>query len=130
MERKSIIRNQKGFTLIEIIATLIILGVLSAVAVPRYLDMVTNSRTQAVQGALGAAASNVSINFANSILAGGTVAAALTAAVGSNVTVGDYTVTYVTNLTDSNAIDITVTGPAGLTTNVPTASLTKTVTLL
>jgi prepilin-type N-terminal cleavage/methylation domain-containing protein len=33
------IRNQKGFTLSEIIAVLIILGILAAVAIPKYLDM-------------------------------------------------------------------------------------------
>jgi prepilin-type N-terminal cleavage/methylation domain-containing protein len=32
-------RNQKGFTLIEIIAVLVILGVIAALAIPKYLDM-------------------------------------------------------------------------------------------
>jgi len=32
-------RNQKGFTLIEIIAVLVILGIISALAIPKYLDM-------------------------------------------------------------------------------------------
>ena len=32
-------RNQKGFTLIEIIAVLVILGVLAAVAIPKYQDL-------------------------------------------------------------------------------------------
>jgi len=32
-------RNQKGFTLIEVVAVLVILGVIAATALPKYLDM-------------------------------------------------------------------------------------------
>ena len=35
--------NSRGFTLIEIIAVLVILGVLSAVAVPRFIDVAANA---------------------------------------------------------------------------------------
>lgn len=39
MKLRKHIRSQKGFTLIEIIAVLVILGILAAIAIPKYLDM-------------------------------------------------------------------------------------------
>ncbi|MHC1791900.1 pilin [Solidesulfovibrio sp.] len=57
-------RAQQGFTLIEIIAVLVILGILAVVAVPKYLDLQTEARNSAAQGLIAAAQSQLSMGYA------------------------------------------------------------------
>jgi len=68
VDRKKRAQGQGGFTLIEIIAVLIILGILAIVAIPKYFDLQDQARKRAANGLVAAAQSQLSLGFANSLL--------------------------------------------------------------
>jgi len=68
MRRQSGINNQNGFTLMEIIAVLIILGILAAVAVPKYFDLQTEAKVKALSGALAEGVSRTNLGYAKFLL--------------------------------------------------------------
>lgn len=54
-------RKEKGFTLIELVMVIVILGILAAFALPRFVDLGSQARTASLQGAVGAVKSASSI---------------------------------------------------------------------
>ena len=68
MKSKKIIKNDKGFTLIEIIAVIIIMGILAAVAVPKFFSMQEDAKQAALSGGISEAAARFNHAYARFIL--------------------------------------------------------------
>jgi prepilin-type N-terminal cleavage/methylation domain len=68
--------NEKGFTLIELIMVIVILGIISAVAIPKFLSLSDSAKLSAARGVGGALSSSISAAHSDFLINGTTYALA------------------------------------------------------
>jgi prepilin-type N-terminal cleavage/methylation domain-containing protein len=102
-------RNKSNFTLVEIIAVLIIIGIMAAVATPKFLSLAEEAKRGVAQAGLNEAKAALSVAVSKAFLAAGgdadsvdaaNVLAALNIEDEDTIDFGDVTVTFTVSGTD------------------------------
>ena len=101
---------QRGFTLIELVVVIIILGILAAFAVPRFMGLETEARISAVRSLGGTMQSAASMAHGLCVARGCTAAAV-------NIPVNGQNIRFVNQYPDANSMRFLLQSADGFTRN-------------